>query len=159
MKLFQSLLMIVVISHSISCSQEDMEEVLVKEGPFKISELAGNWEAMKAQYSVSSLSVDVVENGGTVSMSVQTNGRFTLTVDPIDREAFTVSGEMFWEEWQQTFRFAIRWDKSPEVYEIYAHTYDGGTFSLNGGEGSGEYDFNNDGNFEECTVHFIFSLS
>ncbi|GMQ24157.1 hypothetical protein Aoki45_08390 [Algoriphagus sp. oki45] len=157
MKLFQSLLVMMFISLAFSCSQEDMEEVLVKEGSFKISELAGNWEATKAQYSVSSLSVDVVENGGTVSMSVQTNGRFTLRVDPINRDAYTVSGEMFWEEWQQTYRFAIRWDKLPEEYEVYAHTYDGGIFSLNGGEGSGEYDFDGDGDFEKCTVHFIFS--
>ncbi|MEN2283647.1 hypothetical protein AAGF08_16000 [Algoriphagus sp. SE2] len=159
MKLFKNILMILFISLAFACSKEDEEEILVKEGPFKISELAGNWDATKAQYSVSSISVDVVENGGTVTMSVQTNGRFTLTIDPVDRDAYTVSGEMFWEEWQQTYHFAIRWDKSSEVYETYGHTYDGGTFSLNGGEGSGEYDFNNDGDFEKCSVHFFFSRS
>ncbi|MGB5553635.1 MAG: hypothetical protein WBM83_03175, partial [Flavobacteriaceae bacterium] len=120
---------------------------------------AGTWDADKAQFSVATTSVDVVEDGGTVSMSVQSNGRFTLTIDPIDRNAYTVRGEMFWEEWQQTFYFAIVWDDYPNDWDTYGHTYDGTTLTLNGGTGSGEYDFNNDGNMQSCSVHFIFVRS
>ena len=142
-----------------ACSTDDDESALSKEGPFLISELAGTWEATKAQFSVNTVSVDVVDDGGTVQMSVQPNGRFTITLDPLDRDAYTVSGEMFWEEWQQTFFFAIVWDDYPDDWDTYGHTFDGTTLSLNGGNGTGEYDFNNDGNAEACSVHFVFVLS
>ena len=159
MKTIAYLFLISLISLNFSCSEDDPVEVLTKDGTFQISELAGSWEATKAQFSVSTVSVDVVEDGGTASMSVQSNGRFTLTIDPVDRDAYTVSGEMFWEEWQQTFYFAIVWDEVPDDWDTYGHTYDGTTLSLNGGADTGEYDFNNDGDMSACTVHFIFDRS
>jgi hypothetical protein len=159
MKTFTYIFLISLISLSFSCSSDDDTDELTKDGPFQISELAGTWDDDKAQFSVATTSVDVVEDGGTVSMSVQSNGRFTLTIDPIDRNAYTVRGEMFWEEWQQTFYFAIVWDDYPNDWDTYGHTYDGTTLTLNGGTGSGEYDFNNDGNMQSCSVHFIFVRS
>ena len=159
MKHFTYLFLISLISLTFSCSDDDDPEVLTKEGPFEISELAGTWEATKAQFSVNTVSVDVVEDGGTARMSVQSNGRFTLTLDPVDRDAYTVSGEMFWEEWQQTFYFAIAWDKYPDDWDTYGHTYDGTTLSFNGGAETGEYDFNNDGDMSACSIHFIFDRS
>ena len=161
MKSFIFLLLMSLISLTFSCSQDDEEDVqsLTKDGRFPISELAGTWVATKAQFSVNTVSVDVVEDGGTAQLSVQSNGRFTLTIDPVDRNAYTVSGEMFWEEWKQTFYFAIVWDKYPGDWDTYGETFDGATLSLNGGANTGEYDFNNDGNMETCSVHFIFVRS
>ena len=66
---------------------------------------------------------------------------------------------MFWEEWQQTFYFAIVWDDVPDDWDTYGHTFDGTTLSFNGGADTGEYDFNNDGDMSACTVHFIFDRS
>lgn len=153
------ILIISLISLNFSCSGDDDENVLTKDGPFQISELAGTWEVTKAQFSVNTVSVDVVADGGTANMSVQSSGRFTLTLDPVDRNAYTVSGEMFWEEWQQTFYFAIVWDDEPNDWDTYGHTFDGTTLSFNGGTDSGEYDFDNDGDFEACSIHFIFVRS
>ena len=157
--MFKYILLISLTAMIFSCSSDDDEVILTKDGRFPISELTGNWEATKAQFSVNTISVDVVEGGGTASMSVQNNGRFTLTLDPVDRNAYTVSGEMFWEEWQQTFYFAIVWDDYPDDWDTYGHTFDGTTLSLNGGADSGEYDFDNDGDMEACSVHFIFVRS
>ena len=153
--------LISLISLTFSCDkdQDNAEDVLTKNGRFPISELAGNWEATKAQFSVNTVSVDVVQNGGTARMSVQTNGKFTLTLDPVDRDAYSVSGEMFWEEWNKTFYFAIIWDDYPDDWDTYGETFDGTTFNLNGGANTGEYDFNNDGNMESCSVNFIFVRS
>jgi hypothetical protein len=159
MKTLAYLFLISLISLNFSCSNDDDEDVLTKDGPFEISELAGTWEASKAQFSVNTVSVDVVDDGGTARMTVQSNGRFTLTIDPVDRDSYMVSGEMFWEAWQQTFYFAIAWDDDPGDWDTYGHTYDGTTLSLNGGADTGEYDFDNDGDMESCTAHFIFDRS
>lgn len=159
MKLFKYIFLISLISLTFSCNKDDDEDALTKEGPFNISELAGTWEATKAQFSVSAVSVDVVEDGGTASMSVQSDGRFTLTLDPVDRNDYTVSGEMFWEAWQQSFYFSIVWDDYPGDWDTYGHTFDGTTLSFNGGTDTGEYDFNNDGDMEACSIHFIFDRS
>ena len=154
---FQYLFSILLLFASVACSTGDEDEdVITKEGPFNISELAGNFEATKAQFSVNTVSVDIVEDGGTVEMTVQSNGRFNLTLNPIDRPAYTVSGEMFWEEWQGSFYFAITWDDEPGDWDTYGHTWDGTTLSLNGGADTGAYDFDNDGDTEPCSLHFIF---
>jgi hypothetical protein len=108
---------------------------------------------------VNTLSVDVVEAGGTARMSVQPNGRFTLSLDPVDRAPYTVSGELFWEAWQGSYFLAIAWDDAPDDWDTYGHTYDGTTLSFNGGADSGEYDFDGDGDMEACSIHFIFIRS
>jgi hypothetical protein len=147
--------LISLISLTVSCSNDDDENVLTKDGWFQISELAGSWEATQAQFSVNTVSVDVVEDGGTAGMTVQPDGRFIMTINPPGREAYTVKGEMFWEKWQQTFYFAIVWDDYPNDWDTYGHTFDGTTLSFNGGTDTGEYDFNNDGEMEACSIHFI----
>ena len=161
MKQFTYIFLISLISLTFSCSSDDDKDtmILTKDGPFDISELIGTWDATKAQFSVGTVSINVVEDGGTASMSVQSDGRFTLTLDPVDRNDYTVSGEMFWEPFQQTFYFAIVWDDEPNDWDTYGHTYDGTTLSLNGGTDTGEYDFDNDGDMESCTVHFILDRS
>lgn len=159
MNYFKNVLLVLLVALAFSCSSDEDEDIITKDGPFPISELAGTWDATKAQFSVSTVSVDVVEDGGTARMSVQSSGRFTLTLNPVDRDAYTVSGEMFWEEWQQTFYFAIVWDDYPGDWDTYGHTLQGDTFSINGGADTGEYDFDNDGDMEACSVHFILVRS
>ena len=157
MKKYAYIFLIFLAPLVFSCSSsDDPEDVLTKDGRFPISELAGTWVATKAQFSVSSTSVDVVEDGGTARMTVQNSGDFALTLDPVDRPAYTVRGEMFWEKWEGTYYFAIQWEGEPDDWDTYGETWDGTTFTLNGGAGTGEYDFNNDGDMESCSVHFIF---
>ncbi len=159
MKTILKLFLILWIPFSFSCSKDENGNELVKDGKYDISELAGTWNATKAQFSVSSTSVDVVEDGGTAVMTVQTSGRFTLTIDPADRTAYTVSGEFFWEKWEGTYYLAIVWADEPNDWDTYGDQYDGTTLSFNGGADTGEYDFDNDGDMESCTIHFIFERS
>jgi hypothetical protein len=142
----------------LSCSDEaESVDDLVKEGDFKISELAGNWEATYANFNDGAQqSVDVVGDGGTVSMTVQSSGRFTITINPADRDAYTASGEMFWEEFEGDYYFAIEWDDAPGDWDTYGATLTATTFSINGGFDSAEYDFDNDGTFEECSLSIGF---
>ena len=155
MRTLTHFLLVLLVSFSFSCSSEDPDP-LTKDGPFKISELAGTWEATKAAFSGEAMRLDVIEEGGTVTLSVQSSGRFTLNIDPADRAAYTVSGEMFWEEWEGKFYFAIEWDNYRGDWDTYGHTKTATTFSLLGGFDSGEYDFDNDGDMEPCSISFAF---
>jgi len=144
-----------------SCSK-DNSDPLVKEGegtPFKISELAGSWVATSASFVRDSdnLSVDIIADGGSSSITVQSSGKFTLTIDPADRAAYTISGEMFWELFEGNYFFAITWDDYPGDWDTYGATLAGTTFSINGGFDTGEYDFNDDGTFESARIGFEFT--
>lgn len=140
-----------------SCSGDDEADALVKEGgPFEISELTGNWEATSATFSNGNMFMDIIDQVGSVSMSVQSSGRFTLNIDPSDRPAYAVSGEMFWEKWEGKYYFAIEWADYPGDWDTYGATLTTSTFSINGGSDSGEYDFDNDGTFETASIGFSF---
>ena len=81
----------------ISCSKDEPSSTT---GPdFSISDMAGNWEATKASLYNSTIDhgVAIIADDGTVSMVIQANGRFTINIDPIDRNPFTVTGKMFFE--------------------------------------------------------------
>ena len=143
---------------ALSCSEDD-GDVLTKEGPFSISELAGNWEATRASFSGNSANIDVVADGGSVTMSVQSSGRFTLTIDATDRPAYTVSGEMFWEQFEGDSFFFFLWDDAPGDWDTYGATLTATTFDINGGFDSAEYDFDNDGNFESASISMTFTRS
>ncbi|MEJ1222286.1 hypothetical protein [Sediminicola sp. 1XM1-17] len=142
----------------ISCSSSDEDE-LTKAGPdFAISELQGTWEATSAvfAYSGSGASYDpvrIVADGGTVRLVVQSNGRFTLTIDTVDMDEFIVTGEMFFEN--NEF-FAIRFDDEPNDYEYFGATLTSNTFALNSGPDVAEWDFDGDGNEEPASVSFEF---
>jgi len=141
-----------------ACSDNDPDPLVKDGGPFKISELAGNWEATSAFFIRDSdnMSVDIIGDGGTSSISVQSSGRFTLTVDPADRAAYTVTGEMFWEEFEGDYFFAIEWDDYPGDWDTYGATLSGTTFSINGSFDTAEYDFNNNGTFESASINMVF---
>ncbi|UCD62299.1 MAG: hypothetical protein JSV59_06995 [Flavobacteriaceae bacterium] len=141
----------------LSCSEDDPEELVKVGGPFEISELAGSWEATSASFSDGNTNfLDLIDEGGTVTLTVQGSGRFTLTIDPSDRPSYTTSGEMFWEEFEGSYYFAIEWANYPGDWDTYGATLTSNTFTINGGFESGEYDFDNDGNFESASISFTF---
>jgi len=141
-----------------SCSKDETDDLVKEGGAFKISELAGNWEATSAFFVRDSdnMSVDIIGDGGSSSITVQSNGRFVLTIDPADRAAYTVSGEMSWEKWEGKYYFAIEWDDYPGDWDTYGATLTATTFEINGGFDTGEYDFDNDGSFESARIGFKF---
>ncbi|NER08937.1 hypothetical protein SAMN06265375_1011585 [Muriicola jejuensis] len=152
--LFSVLLVLFV---AFSCGKEDPADDLIKEGDFNISELTGSWEATSAVFNDGvSQSVEIIGEGGSLTMTVQSNGRFSLTISPAERTPYTVSGEFFWEKWEGKYYLAIIWDKYPDDWDTYGSTLTDTTFTLSGGFESGEYDFDNDGTFEICGISIAF---
>ena len=69
---------------ALSCSSEDEPGApLVRDGgPFEISELTGSWEATKAEFFrvTDGMWVDVVGEGGSLSLTVTSSGRCTFII-------------------------------------------------------------------------------
>ena len=142
----------------ISCSSSDEDE-LTKTGPdFSISELQGTWNATSAFFSPSdpnsqSDGVDIIAEGGSLSIVIQSNGRFTMNFNVEGMDPFTVTGEMFFEN--NEF-FAIHFDEDPDDYEYFGIDYTATTLRINGGPDTAEWDFNSDGEEEPANVSLDF---
>lgn len=157
--LFSTVLILFAVS---SCSEDEAEPPLIKDGGlFEISELTGSWEATQGVfYSVeSNNNVDIVQQGGSLSLTVQSSGRCTFIVNPVDREAITVSGEMFWSSYEGDEALAIVWDDSPDERSSFQSQWlelTNTSFRLACSSECGEYDFENNGTFEVCDLNFEF---
>ena len=157
----QILLSSLFILFLFACSDDD-EDVMSDTGPnFAISELQGTWNATTLIFTYSGQgpvpdpsSYDVIGEGGTATLSVQSNGRFTLTVRPAGLATETFSGLMYFEDGEF---FAIQFDDDPPNDPTYfGETLTGNTFQLNGGPDTAEWDFDGDGNDESASVFLIF---
>lgn len=100
--------------------------------------------------------MDIVAEGGSLALTVQSNGKCTFTVNPVDRELYTVSGEMFWELFEGEYFFSIVFDDFSGDWSSFGATLSATTFIMNGGPDSGEYDFDNDGTSEAASLGFEF---
>lgn len=135
-----ALLFIVVIAplvFFVACSDED--------GPSteKIAEIAGTWTATSATFN----GVDVILEGGSVSLVIQNNGRFTFTIKRPGRDDMVFTGRLgFDEQW-----LAVEYDTNPGEYEYYDITYD--EHNLHIGANS-EFDFDGDGS-DEVVIFFL----
>ena len=142
-----------------TCSSDSDEDEQSDTGPdFSISELQGTWTASKFIFSYSEAgerpdpdSASIIDEGGSASMTVQSNGQFVLTIDPFDRGAMTVSGRMFFEDGEF---FAIEFEGEDD-YEYFGATLSGNTFTINGGPNTVEYDLDLDGTDELCSVYLV----
>ena len=103
-----------------------------------IDEIAGTWTATSASFN----GTDVIEEGGSVTLTIQNNGRFTFTIKRPGRDDMVFTGNMgFDEEW-----LAVEYDTYPGEYEYYDIDYD--AHNLHIGANS-EFDFDGDGTDEE----------
>ena len=146
----------------LACSSDDDEDAQLDQGPdFAISALAGTWNATTLTFAYSGTGTppepsfyDVIAYGGSATMTVQSNGRFTLTVMPNGLPAESFGGRMYFEDGEF---FAIQFDDDPPNDPTYfGATLSGNTFSLNGGPDTAEWDFDDDGNDEPASVNLVF---
>lgn len=143
---------------SISCSSDDPEPFALTGPAFSISEMAGSWEAVEAAFIPAVAhepedQVAFIQEGGSVSMVIQTNGRFTINGVPVVGNQYSYKGRMFFEDGES---FAIEFDKYSGDYDYWFVRLTATTLELNAGDTAGEYDFDNDGTFEAATVILKF---
>ena len=108
-----------------------------------ISDIAGTWTATKATFN----GIDVVLEGGSVTLAIQSNGKFTFAIKRPGKTDMVFTGKLgFDEQW-----LAVQYDTNPGEYEYYDITYD--AHNLHIGANS-EFDFDGDGS-DEIVVFFL----
>jgi len=129
-----ALLFIVVITpltFFVACSDDEPSTE-------RVSEIAGTWTATSATFN----GIDVVSEGGSVSLVIQNNGRFTFTIKRPGRDDMVFTGKLgFDEEW-----LAVEYDTNPGEYEYYDITYDENNLHIGA---NSEFDFDGNGTDEE----------
>jgi hypothetical protein len=104
--------------------------------------------------------LEIIQPGGSLSLTVQNSGRCTFAINPVDQEAYTVSGEMFWGSYEGNDALVIVWDgSSPDegsFFPVQGIELTSTTFNLGCTSECGEYDFNNNGNPEVADLAFEF---
>jgi len=148
----------------LSCSSDDPEAIADCGPDYCISELQGTWEA--TEYTLTFCgqgevpepsSFDVIAEGGSATLVVQANGRFTLNaMIMVGGQTFSesVSGKIYFED--EEF-FAIQFDDDePDDPTYFGDTLSGNTFRLIGGSVVAEWDFDGDENDEEACLTIAF---
>jgi hypothetical protein len=121
----------------VACSNDD------EPSTEKISEIAGTWTATSATFN----GIDVVLEGGSVTLAIQSNGKFTFTIRRPGRNDMVFTGKLgFDEQW-----LAVEYDTNPGEYEYYDITYD--AHNLHIGANS-EFDFDGNGT-DEVVIFFL----
>ena len=133
------LFVVVMAPHTffVACNNDD------ESSTERISEIAGTWTATKATFN----GIDVVLEGGSVTLAIQSNGKFTFSIKRPGKTNMVFTGKLgFDEQW-----LAVEYDTNPGEYEYYDITYD--AHNLHIGANS-EFDFDGDGS-DEFVVFFL----
>ncbi|WP_297762329.1 hypothetical protein [uncultured Muriicola sp.] len=148
----------------LSCSSDDPEAKADCGPDYCLSELQGTWEA--TEYTLTFCgqgdvpepsSFDVIAEGGSATLVVQANGRFTINIMVMfNGQTYpeTASGTIYFEDGEF---FAIQFDDDePNDPTYFGDTLSGNTFRMIGGTPVAEWDFDGDENDEEACISLTF---
>lgn len=138
----------------VSCGSDDGPSLTGTN--ISISDIQGNWTATRAVFDIAStgpsMRVEVVKDGGTVTLQIQGNGRFTLTVTVMGRAPEVSTGQLGFDEDLLTVSF----DDDPDDFEFFGIQNTSTTLSING---PAEFDFDGNGTEEPARVELDFVRS
>lgn len=139
-----------------SCLDEGDEEPSLQGDKYGINDIAGTWLAMQALFTGLDTpykgSLDVIDEGGTLTLKIETNGRFKVTIVLPGEANMVFSGQLgFDEEW-----LAMAYDDEPEEY--YYHYFDlNDTKTELTIRGDGWLDLDDDGVEDYVSINLILS--
>ena len=110
-----------------------------------MADLAGTWSATTATFN----GTDVVAEGGSVTMTIQGNGRFNFKIERPGMDDMIFTGQLgFDEQW-----LAVEYDTDPGEWEYYDYSLTDGKTKFHIGANS-EFDFDDDG-MAELVIFFL----
>lgn len=143
-----SLLLFLSLLLTAACSSDD-EDFSLEGDNFSISDIAGSWIATSAVFDIAgtgpSQRIDVVEEGGTVTLVIQNNGRFTLTVTQVGEAPEVTTGRLGFDE----DLLVVSYDDDPDEFEFFGSQFSGNNLSI---QGPAEFDFDGDGTDDPARV-------
>ncbi len=121
-----------------------------------MTEIAGNWIAFGASFIVEStgpiVGIDLLADAGSVNMSIQDDGRFTLTIGDGTGETSVTAGQLgFDDEW-----LVAAFDESPDDPEYFVINFTNEVLNISG---PGEFDVNEDSLEDPGIFEFFFNRS
>ena len=118
-----------------------------------VSDIAGAWVATRAAFSPEAdgpaQEVDLVAQGGTVTLNIQNNGRFTLTLSLPGAPPETATGRLGFDE----DLLVVSFDDDPDDFDFFGIQATPTTLSV---QGPGEFDFDGDGTDEAARLELDF---
>lgn len=124
-----------------------------------IADIAGNWTATKARFSRAAAGpvseVDVVAAGGSLTLEIQNNGRFSVTVAVPGAGSETSTGRFAFDE----DVLVISFDEDPDEWEFFSITHNEPNLTIIGGTVYEAFDFDGDGVDEDSYIDFEFVRS
>ncbi len=119
-------------------------------GGITIADLAGTWDATTATFEgvVGSGFVDVIADGGSVTLTITGDGRFTFVLTLPGESPETASGTMHFEEDALVMTF----DDDPSDPTFFIFFFSDDTLTL---AGEDEFDFDDDGVDEPAILTLV----
>lgn len=143
-----STIFLMVIIPLVSCSEDEGPDCSQQGTNLSISDIAGNWTATEANFFNVATDpiqvVDVVAEGGTVTLAIESNGRFRLTVAESGGPNDVSSGDFCFDEDLLVVLFD---GDAPDDWEYFRISLNAGTGNLSI-SGPAEFDFDNNGTQE-----------
>lgn len=127
-------------------------------GGSTLSDLAGSWTATQFVYSQAGVgtalpTVDLVDEGYTVTLSIQSSGRFTLTT--VDPEGGTESdmGTLGFDPEAEDFLLIVFDDDPEDELEFLFVVVNDDSFRLVDNTGEAEFDLDDDGDLDPARIN------
>ncbi len=152
--IFSMTIILIAIGTSISCSSDDDDLAISLDGPvLSVSDFTGNWVATSAVFESidgSNQRLDIVEEGGSATFVVQTNGRFTITINTPGLGSDTFSGELGFNEEEYGDGLIVIFDgDARDDYELFNIRLENDVLSLSG---ITTFDFTGNGTEESAVI-------
>ena len=130
-----------------SCGGDDDEDFSNTGTNLSISDISGNWIATSASFNAPEY-IDILAEGATVTLNIQSNGRFTFTVKgPGDVNDVSTGKLGFDGEW-----LAVRFDEDPDEEASFFISLVNNILTL---RGQTEFDLDGNGVFDFGTLELI----
>jgi len=127
-------------------------------GGITLEDLADTWNATQFEFSQADGgpdlgSFDVVAEGGSVTLEIQSNGRFTLTTVNPDDSFQSQSGELGFDSEEEDFLLVIFDDEPDDELEFFFLIENDDSFRLIDSTGEAEFDLNGDGVLDRARIN------
>ena len=150
---FYMLFAFLVLTSLTSCSSDDEGPgIMLTCSTISVSDFTGNWNATNADFSstTDNTRIDIIDEGGSVTFSVQSNGGFTITVNLPGESPDIFSGTLgFNEEEYSCGLIVIFAGDAPDDYELFNIQLNNNILTISG---ITTFDIDGDGSEEPAIV-------